>query len=102
MTEDLREAAERLANRDLACFQGPTGDDADMRAGIKLAKAFLANNPADSDEVDWRDPEVEKVRSEWPLQLDEYNRLFCGEYELGRVRTIGQLRRLVAALEGLE
>lgn len=35
---DLRAAAERLADHDLGEWQGPTGDCADMRAGIVLAR----------------------------------------------------------------
>jgi hypothetical protein len=52
MTNDvyeLRVHAERLSGRDLGHYQGPTGDDADMRAGIALARAWLAEHPADED-----------------------------------------------------
>lgn len=36
-------AAGRLAGRDLADYQGPSNDDADMRAGIVLANAVMAS-----------------------------------------------------------
>lgn len=42
---DTRVAAERLAAYDLADWQGPTGDEVDMRAAIKVARAWLAANP---------------------------------------------------------
>lgn len=44
MNYDLIAIAKRLADRDLADYQGPTGDDTDMRAGIVLARAYLAAN----------------------------------------------------------
>ena len=51
-TLELRAAAERLTdgrNR-LEDWQGPTGDCADMRAAIVLARAYIAANPADDGE----------------------------------------------------
>ena len=54
--ENLQKAAERLADRDLAHYQGPHGDDTDIRAGIALARAYLAEHPADDAavaDIDW-------------------------------------------------
>ena len=42
MNDELEAAALRLMGRDLSDYQGPTGDDTDMRAGIMLARAYLA------------------------------------------------------------
>lgn len=49
-TMQLRAYAERLADYDLAWWQGLTGDCADMRAGICLARAFRTEHPLDDDE----------------------------------------------------
>jgi hypothetical protein len=40
MSDSVKAAAERLIERDLANYQGPTGDDADMRAAITVASAY--------------------------------------------------------------
>lgn len=42
MSDELRAAAERLASRDLGDYQGPSSSDCDMRGGILLARAYLA------------------------------------------------------------
>ena len=39
--EEVRAAAERLSHRKLEDYQGPTGDDTDMRAAIALARFVL-------------------------------------------------------------
>lgn len=42
MNDTIRAAAKRLADRDLADYQGSSDDDMDMRAGIVLARFALA------------------------------------------------------------
>lgn len=51
MNYELRAAANQLACLDLAYFQRPTADDANMRAGIMLARAYLAAITADDEEL---------------------------------------------------
>lgn len=43
MSDELKAAANRFADYDLADFQGPTGDCADIRAGIALSRYVLAD-----------------------------------------------------------
>jgi hypothetical protein len=77
MDYDLRAAAERLADYDLAVWQGPTGDCTDMRAAIKLARAYLAEHPADDAEaVIWTDERCFELNA---LQHDHtYHGYTCG------------------------
>ena len=63
MSDELRAAASRLNDRDLADYQGPTGDDTDMRAGIMLAHAYLAEHPADGESKAQAD-EIERLRDD--------------------------------------
>jgi len=44
---ELQAAAVRLATVDLAYYQGPSELDADMRAGIMLARGYLEQYPLD-------------------------------------------------------
>ncbi len=55
-TDELRAAAERLADLDLGMYQTPSDDDACIRAGVALGRAWLAEHPADDEEPiteDW-------------------------------------------------
>lgn len=49
MNEEVKAAMERLLDCDLAHYQGPTGDDANMRAAIMLARYVRAEHPADDE-----------------------------------------------------
>lgn len=90
MTPEIRAAAERLLSRDLAEYQGPTGDEADMRAAIMLARNFMAEHPADDDTPIDR----EFVRSLGPTNRDDSdctNVPLCGGVLKARVMWVRSL-----------
>lgn len=98
MSDELRQAAERLADRDLGDYQGPTGDDTDMRAGIMLARAYL------------REHDHEPVTEEWlesvGMGMEVQSRslvLDDGENSvlIQPLKTRGDVRRLCKAI-GIE
>ncbi len=46
-----RASAERLADYDLAHWQGPSQRDGDIRDAVKLARAWKRDHPTDDDEL---------------------------------------------------
>jgi len=69
---ELRAAANRLAVLDLGEWQGPEGDCADMRAGIMLARNWIAEHAADDDEA---------ITKEWFVEQGAYQ-LYDGDETL--------------------
>lgn len=60
--DEIRAAANRLADLDLGDYQGPTGDDTDMRAGIVLAR--YVRSRLDQQQAEAREREL-PVDAEW-------------------------------------
>lgn len=76
MSDELKAAANRFADYDLADFQGPTGDCADIRAGIALSRYVLADLAARKAEARERALPIDE---EW-LEDQRYRRDGGGDW----------------------
>lgn len=118
MSDELKAAANRFADYDLADFQGPTGDCADIRAGIALSRYVLADLAAREaeereralpiDEV-WLRPLCRSVSTQeafWFIDEDIFLARWAGGFnlkmnnrEIAQQATRGDLLDLLAGLK---